>query len=263
MSSPRVISSNKDFRKHYHDLTRGDLIIGILNLSPCEETLFVDLISRGVTFVPSALSQLLSKSKTLQTRIYQDMMLPRTKVIRNRYDLIQAINEYQEARVEKVITKLDRANCGLGIHIWGHVEEVYNQACFGGLNYPFVLQPFVPGIRDIRVIILGDYIEAYWRYNPVNFRNNLYHGGRSGPYELREEELSFCHQAMERGGFPYAHLDLMLLASGDFYLSEISLRGGLKGALISKEEYRRRIEAIHQAYAQRHLSFFASSSRVE
>ncbi len=263
MSAPRVISSNKAFREHYHDLTRGDLVLGVLNLTPCEETLFVDLLTRGVRFIPSALSQLLSKSKAFQAQVYQSIMFPRTKVIRNRYDLILALNDYQEAGVGEVVTKQDRANCGLGIHRWRHLEDVYNQACFGTLAYPFVLQPFVPGVRDVRVIILDDYVEAYWRHNPVNFRNNLYHGGLSGPYDLSDEELTFCRQAMKRGGFPYAHLDLMLPEGGGLYLSEISLRGGLKGARIGKEEYRRRIEAIHQTLAEKYLASVSSPSRVE
>ena len=51
---------------------------------------------------------------------------------------------------------------------------------------------------------------------------------------------------MERGRFSYAHLDLMLTRGGEYWLTEINLRGGLKGAKISGEVYRQKIETIHK-----------------
>jgi len=41
---------------------------------------------------------------------------------------------------------------------------------------------------------------------------------------------------MERGKFPYAHIDLLVTEDGHSYLSEIALNGGLKGARIRREE---------------------------
>jgi ribosomal protein S6--L-glutamate ligase len=41
---------------------------------------------------------------------------------------------------------------------------------------------------------------------------------------------------MERGKFPYAHIDLLVTADGHSYLSEIALNGGLKGARIERED---------------------------
>jgi ribosomal protein S6--L-glutamate ligase len=40
---------------------------------------------------------------------------------------------------------------------------------------------------------------------------------------------------MQRGKFPFAHIDLMLTESGECYLSEIALNGGVKGARIRRE----------------------------
>lgn len=37
----------------------------------------------------------------------------------------------------------------------------------------------------------------------------------------------------------------MVTESGQTYLTEINLRGGIKGAIISPEKYRERVEAIH------------------
>jgi ribosomal protein S6--L-glutamate ligase len=37
---------------------------------------------------------------------------------------------------------------------------------------------------------------------------------------------------MDRGKFPYAHLDIHITDDGTYYLSEITLNGGIKGATI-------------------------------
>ena len=248
LSDIRFILTNKEFRDNFSSLGEKDVLIGLLNIKPSEEYLFLDLVERGVRIFPSAISQLISRSKCLQASVYKDFMVPLTFVARDRHDMVQMINVYGKHNIGPVITKQNRFNCGLGIHKWESIEQVYNQACFGGLTYPFVVQPFVSGIKDVRVVILGDYIEAYWRHNPNTFRNNLFFGGNCGIYELSKDQLSLCEKVMKRGKFPYAHIDLMVKDDGTTYLSEINLRGGLKGARISTAEYELRIKAIHLYY---------------
>ncbi len=246
MRPPWVILSNRAFRNHFKELIRGDFILGIIALKHGEEYLYVDLCARGVLAYPSLLSQHLARSKCFQAAIFSDFMLPETRVIRDRHDLIKAINDYGAKGIRKVVTKQNRFNCGLGIHLWESIENLYNQACFGNFPYPFVLQPFLPEAADVRVVFLGEYVEAYIRKNPFNFRNNLFFGGEAKPYNLTQEEFLLCQKIMERGQFPYAHLDLMLTEDGTCYLSEINLRGGLKGARIKQEEYLERLEALQQ-----------------
>ncbi|MGB9712026.1 MAG: ATP-grasp domain-containing protein [Dissulfurimicrobium sp.] len=245
--SPLVITDNRSFREHMAVLGYGDKVIGLLNIKPTEEVLFLDLVERGVILFPSALAQQLSRSKCLQAMIFKEWMVPHTFVARDRHDLVQGITFYGKQGVKSVVTKQNRLNCGLGIHIWSSIEDVYNQACFGSLGYPFVVQPFVESVTDVRVVIIGDYVEAYWRRNPYTLRNNLYFGGVSGEYRLTDEELSLCRRVMDRGKFPYAHIDLMISPAGVF-LSEINLRGGLKGAKISTKEYHERIAALEMAF---------------
>ena len=134
----------------------------------------------------------------------------------------------------------------MGVHLWQSIEEVFTHASLGNIPFPFVLQPFEPGCRDIRVVFLDDYIEAYWRHNPHNFRNNLHHGGKSEPCELSDEQIKLCRQVMERGRFPYGHLDIIITKEGKSYLGEINLRGGIRGAKITPAEYQARVDAIHQ-----------------
>ncbi len=89
---------------------------------------------------------------------------------------------------------------------------------------------------DVRTVIIGEYVEAYSRYNPHNFRMNISSGGASSPYELDKKQQEFCRSSMTRGKFPFAHIDLHILESGECYLSEIALNGGIKGAAINRKE---------------------------
>jgi ribosomal protein S6--L-glutamate ligase len=211
-----------------------------------EEHLLTDLLERGIRLIPSATSQLASRSKTFQTRIFSKFMLPGTLVIYDTHTLLNASSVYRQQQHTKVILKCDRKNAGLGVHTFNDIEEVYNLASFGAVSFPFVLQPYQNKSRDIRVIILGDYLEAYERINPYNFRNNLHCGGESKPYALSEQQLEFCKKIMQRGDFPYAHLDLLLTPDDDCRLLEINLRGGLKGAQISGKKYQDKLDMIHE-----------------
>ena|GEM_PF-4444000 len=59
------------------------------------------------------------------------------------------------------------------------------------------------------------------------------------------EKLDFCRQAMERAGFLYAHVDLLVASDDQVYLNEINLRGGLRGAAIGQQEYLQAVDLIH------------------
>jgi ribosomal protein S6--L-glutamate ligase len=215
-------------------------------MKPGEEQLLTDLAERGIKLIPSATAQLASRSKVFQTRIFSDFLLPLTRAIYDHHSLLQCISLYQKHKVSKVVLKRERKNGGLGIHLFSHIEDIYNLSAGGNFQYPFVIQPFQPDSRDIRVILLDDYHEAYERNNSHNFRNNLHCGGKSTPYALSRAQLDFCRIVMKRGKFPYGHIDLLLSGDNNYWLSEINLRGGLKGAKITLETYREKILAIQE-----------------
>ena len=241
-----VIRDNATLRAQYNFLQAGDVVVGRLNLRQSEEHLLVDLNARGIRLIPSGLSQLASRSKTLQAAIFSRFMLPHTRCIHSQHDLIEAIPDYQKNGIGPVVTKLERKNAGMGVHLWQSIEEVFTHTSLGSLPLPFVLQPFEPQARDIRVVFLDEYVEAYWRHNPYSFRNNLHHGGRSKPCTLSTDQTKLCRQVMDRGQFPYGHLDILVNEEGKSFLGEINLRGGIQGAKITPVEYRERVEAIHQ-----------------
>lgn len=223
-----------------------------------EEYLLVDLVDRGVKLIPSATSQLAARSKTLQARLFADLMVPHTIAIYNQHDLLEASCLYRREKIEKVVVKHDRKNSGLGIHLFRDIEDVYTLMANDGIAPPFVIQPLLQNASDIRVIIVGDYIEAYLRSNPDSFRNNLHWGGTSQQLQLDDTQLSICSKAMSRGQFPYAHIDLLTTEDKKNYLSEINLTGGIKGAAISTTELKKRRREVEEKLLDTH---FSESSR--
>lgn len=208
----------------------------MLSFKTLKHRAFIDLLERGIQLFPSALSQTLARSKVAQALAFRQWMIPHTLIITRRVDLMYAINTYNQHGVGPVVTKEDHLQCGFGVRRWDNIEATYNQMTFSAASYPFVVQPFLENYTDVRVVIAGGYCEAYTRENRNNFRMNLTVGGTSRPYTLSEDQLTRCHQVMERGKFPYAHIDLLVTADGHSHLSEIALNGGLKGARIERED---------------------------
>jgi len=243
--APRIIHDNDSLFDRYHELAAGDIVVGRVRLRRGEEHLLLDLEARGVKLVPSATAQLCSRSKVFQARILDRFMVPGTAPVYDQHDLMRLLTEYGRRGVGRTVCKLDRANGGQGVLLFPSLEDVYNQAVPGSLPFPFVVQPFVDGSGDVRVVLLGEYVEAYERRNPGNFRHNLHCGGESIPWEPGRKELDLCRQAMERAGFPYAHVDVLVAPDGAVYLNEINLRGGLRGAVIGQREYLQAVDLIH------------------
>jgi len=229
-----IARNTSELMARYHELGPGDVFIGTVSLKYLKESVLIDLAGRGVCCFPDPLSQILSGSKAAQALILADRMAEHTRVISRRMDLIHALNDYKRYGIGPVVSKEDRMHCGHGIRRWESIETLYSFLALTVSSYPFVLQPFMEKFTDVRVIIAGSHAEAYVRYNPDNFRNNLSSGGIRTPYDLKDNLASFCRDVMERGKIPYAHLDIHITDSGNCILSEIALNGGLKGAMIDR-----------------------------
>lgn len=244
-----LVPDNKTLWQNFASLGAGDVFIGRLRLKESEENLLLDLVERGVTIFPAGLAQVVCRSKTMQARIFSEYMVADTATIHDLHDLLALMPLYQRRGYTQVVSKRDRANGGLGINLWPSIEDVFNQASLASLPFPLVIQPFLQGSQDIRVIIIGDYQESYRRENPDNFRNNLHFGGYSEPVGLSGEQQELCRKVMARGKFPYAHIDLMVTEKNQTYLAEINLRGGIRGAKITPAAYQQKINAIHDQFS--------------
>ncbi len=231
-----IITSNRELKLRYDQLKRGDIFLGSLSSKFLKQPMLIDLLERGVVCLPSALSQILNGSKIAQTFMLNRWMIPHSVVIHRRKDLMDAISSYNDQHIGPVITKQDHLHCGHGVRRWQDMEILYNYLAFSESSYPFVLQPYVENFTDVRVIIVGDFIESYVRQNPNNFRRNISAGGNSHAFSLEADGRHICHEVMRRGQFPYAHIDLLVMDSGEYYLSEIALNGGIQGAKITRQE---------------------------
>jgi glutathione synthase/RimK-type ligase-like ATP-grasp enzyme len=244
-----IVKSSRELKALYHELSGGDVFIGNLSLKHLKQPLLIDMLERGIRCLPSALSQILNGSKVAQAFILKDWMLPFTFVILRRTDLIEAVNAFNAHHFGPAVTKQDRMHCGHGIRRWESIETLYSFMALSESAYPFVVQPFQEKFTDLRVIVVGDYVEAYIRDNPYNFRVNLALGGTGSPCRVNGEQEAFCRRAMQRGKFPFAHLDLMIMGNGKYYLSEIALNGGIKGAQIDRHELDRKKQALLEKLA--------------
>ena len=244
-----IVRSARELKKRYQDLRAGDTFLGVLTYKHIKESILIDLLERGISCFPSPLSQVLNHSKATQAIILKNWMLPHTYVITRRVDLIDAVNTYNRLGIAPVVTKEALRHCGHGVRKWDAIEILYNFLALSDDSYPFVLQPFLDNFTDVRVIIAGDYMEAYVRHNPYNFRMNISMGGKNYPHETSPELLNFCRKAMARGKFPYAHIDVQITDNGAYYLSEIALNGGTKGAKIRQRELNQMKKALLEKLA--------------
>ena len=231
-----IIRGHQELMRRYAELKPGDIFIGQVGARSIHQALLIDCQARRIRCFPSALAQCLHHSKTAQAFVLNEFMLPRTRVVSRRSDLLAAATEYGKAGIGAVVTKQNQMHCGHGVRKWDSAEMLYNLLGFETEAFPFVLQPFLAEFTDVRAIIAGQYREAYARRNPGGFRKNLAAGGSSVPYDLSCNEVDFCLRVMERAAFPYAHIDLHVTPEGKIYLSEIALNGGLKGAAVNRPE---------------------------
>ncbi|MCJ8501676.1 ATP-grasp domain-containing protein [Desulfatitalea alkaliphila] len=223
----------------YHQLAPGDLFVGQIPASPLKAVLLTDLACRGVRLLPSAVAQTLHGNKCAQAFLLAPWMVPHTRVMTRRKALLDLLGEFERRGIAAAVTKHDHLHCGHGVRKWDDLEMLYNCMSLDEGRFPFVVQPYCEVTVDVRVVLVGEYVEAYARCNPQGFRKNLAAGGHSRHHVLTADQEEMCRRVMDRAQMPYAHMDLMVLGDGTVYLSEISLYGGVRGARVTQAELER------------------------
>ncbi len=100
-------------------------------------------------------------------------------------------------------------------------------------QYGFVVQEFIEGLdRDLRVVVVGEHMEAYWRCGS-GFHNNLARGGeldRCSDTHLMELGMDAVRGVCRRTGINLAAFDVAFRPGGqEPLLMEINYTFGLKG----------------------------------
>jgi ribosomal protein S6--L-glutamate ligase len=88
--------------------------------------------------------------------------------------------------------------------------------------FGFVLQEFIPNLqRDLRVVIIGNHIQSYWRYNTSDFFHNIARGGqidaKSDP-ELQAIGRNAVKELCINTGINMAGFDLVFLEGSNIPL---------------------------------------------
>jgi ribosomal protein S6--L-glutamate ligase len=255
---PVIVRSLTELRRDSAALAAGDLVLGPLAVKPGEEIILLDLHDRGVVFFPPLLAQAVVRTKSAQAQVLSDYMLPGTFVAHDLPDLAARLGDAHMSG--PVVSKRDRFHLGLGVSLWPSLEALHSLAVVQPLPFPLVVQPFLAEARDLRVVVVGEYSEAYERLNPEGFRKNLFQGGTFSPVEAGPDLLSFCRRAMARGKFPYAVLDVLISPAGEMFLSEINFHAGLKGSQLGQAEYRRRVAALLEDFQRQWESSLTTQS---
>jgi ribosomal protein S6--L-glutamate ligase len=255
---PCVIRSLTELRRRYAELAAGDLILGPVAVKPGEEIILLDLHDRGVIFFPPLLAQAVARTKSAQARVLSDYMLPGTFVAHDLPDLAARLGDALMSG--PVVSKRDRAHLGLGVSLWPSLEALHSLAVVQPLPFPLVVQPFLAEARDLRVVVVGEYTEAYERLNAEGFRKNLFQGGTFSPVEAGPDLLAFCRRVMARGKFPYAVLDVLISPASKPFLSEINFHAGLKGSQLGQAGYRRWVNALLEDFQRQWESSLTTPS---
>jgi ribosomal protein S6--L-glutamate ligase len=245
-----IVRTGKGLQENFHHLGPGDIVVGQMTSAQQMSVQLVDLLQRGIRCFPSALSQLLSRSKVAQAELLRSFMQPLTFAIRRRKDLLNAIHTYGQEGIGAVVSKQEHMHCGHGVRRWDHIEALYSCCGLDRETYPFVLQPFADDYDDVRVILIGDFEEAYVRSTSGGFRCNLSAGGVAHPYHLTPEQRDLCRRVMHRAQFPFAHIDLQVMPDGACYLMEISLNGGARGSRLKRPD----VEALKSRHLEQLVS---------
>jgi ribosomal protein S6--L-glutamate ligase len=88
--------------------------------------------------------------------------------------------------------------------------------------FGFVLQEFIPGLqRDLRVVIIGNHIQSYWRVNKSSFFHNVSRGGQidfQSDLELQARGKDAVRELCVRTGINLAGFDLVFSEKSDIPL---------------------------------------------
>src|SRR6187431_749287 len=170
------------------------------------------------------------KLRAIQILSRHDIGMPRTAFVRNRKDVLPAIDRVGGA---PVVIKLLEGTQGIGVLLAesvkmaeGIVELLQSQ------KQNVLIQKFVAESkgRDIRAIVVGDRVVAAMRRvaQGQEFRSNLHRGGRTEVVDLGEDYLQTAVRAAQIMGLRIAGVDMLEGKDGP-QVMEVNSSPGLQG----------------------------------
>lgn len=170
------------------------------------------------------------KLRALQILSRHDIGIPHTTFVRDRKDVLPAIERVGGA---PVIIKIHEGTQGVGVILAESVKvaeaiiETLQSARQNVLVQKFVAESRG---RDVRAFVVGDRVVAAIRRiaQGSEFRSNVHRGGRAEPIELDETTISTAVRAAQIMGLRVAGVDMLESDEGPLVM-EVNASPGLEG----------------------------------
>jgi ribosomal protein S6--L-glutamate ligase len=178
----------------------------------------------------AAISVSRDKLRSLQALARHDIGMPQTAYVRDKHDVLPAIETVGGA---PVIVKLLEGTQGVGVILAesNKVAEAIVEA-FAGLQQNVLIQKFVAESKgkDVRAFVVGDKVVAAMRRSAVGteFRSNVHRGGTTQALELPEEYQRTAVHAAQIMGLKVAGVDMLEATDGP-QVMEVNSSPGLEG----------------------------------
>lgn len=177
-----------------------------------------------------AISNSRDKLKSLQLLSTHDIGIPTTTFVRDREDLLAAIDRVGGA---PVIIKVLEGTQGVGV-ILAETEAVAASIVetLHSARQNVLIQKFISECkgRDIRAFVVGDRVVAAMRRIATReeFRSNLHRGGRSEKVTLTADDERVAVRSAQILGLQVAGVDMLESANGPLVM-EVNSSPGLEG----------------------------------
>jgi len=170
------------------------------------------------------------KLRSIQILSRHDIKIPATTFVRNRADVLPAIDRVGGA---PVVIKLLEGTQGIGVILAPDtkVAEAVIET-LQSTRQNVLIQRFIAESRgrDIRALVVGDRVVAAMRRRaqPGEFRSNLHRGGSTEIVELEDRYASVAVKSAQIMGLRVAGVDMLETDSGPLIL-EVNSSPGLEG----------------------------------
>jgi len=170
------------------------------------------------------------KLRSLQILSRHGVGLPRTTFVRDKRDVLPAIDRVGGA---PVIIKLIEGTQGIGVLLADSVKQAESIIeLLQSQKQNVLIQKFVAESkgRDVRAFVVGDQVVAAMRRvaQGQEFRSNVHRGGLAEPIELSEEYQETAVRCTQIMGLRVAGVDMLEAADGP-QVMEVNSSPGLEG----------------------------------
>ncbi len=203
---------------------------------------YADLFaSMGKKTFPGYHNYMCVQDKIKQTALFKLLKIPhpKTRVFYGRHQQ-KSITDFFSF---PFIAKVPRGSAlGRGVFL---IKNKADLADYCRLNRTAYIQQYMPGDRDIRVVVIGArVVHAYWRIaSPNEFRSNIALGGSIQLGNIPADALDLALDTARKCHWDDVGIDI-LLHGGKFYVLEGNMKYGRQGFTAAGIDYAEMMEQM-------------------